>query len=235
LGVGVGPFFPGARVTQVRRHARGSRLVAAGASPPRVARGWRSTILLPGEALVELVGRGGRETNIMGVFIVHGVYPGPQLFIEKPDLAYGIFGSLFLINIVIMVLLICTTRFIVRFVRVEERVLGVVILAPCFVGAYSVATSFYGVMLALLFGVFGWLCAWMRLPVIPMALGLVMGDFLESSLRQTLNISDGSWWIFLQRPIAACIVALGVLLMIWPLIRGLFPATKALRVPTSTE
>lgn len=204
-------------------------IVAAEAANNSNSGGAMGTVLtlgIPGDAVTAI---------IMGVFIVHGVYPGPQLFIEKPDLAYGIFGSLFLINVVIMVLLICTTRFVVRFVSVEERVLGVVILALCFVGAYSVATSYYGVVLALVFGVFGWVCAWMRLPVIPMALGLVMGDFLEASLRQALNISDGSWLIFLQRPVSASIVVLGVVLIAWPLLRKLFPKVKSLEVPSESE
>lgn len=195
-------------------------IVAAEAANNSNSGGAMGTVLtlgIPGDAVTAI---------IMGVFIVHGVYPGPQLFIEKPDLAYGIFGSLILINIVIMLLLVFSTRFIVQFVRVDERVLGIVILALCFIGAYSVATSYYGVLLALIFGVFGWACAWMRLPVIPMALGLVMGDFLESSLRQTLNISDGSWLIFLQRPISAGIVLLGLLMLAWPMIQKLLPARR---------
>jgi len=204
-------------------------IVAAEAANNSNSGGAMGTVLtlgIPGDAVTAIV---------MGVFIVHGVYPGPQLFSEKPDLAYGIFGSLILINIVIMILLVLTTRWIVRFVRVDERVLGIVILALCFVGAYSVATSLYGVILALAFGVFGWICAWLRLPVIPMALGLVMGDFLEASLRQALNISDGSWMIFLQRPISAVIVGVGVLLLVWPWVRSMLPARRPPSMPSTLD
>ena len=81
-------------------------------------------------------------------------------------------------------------------------------------------------LIALVFGVFGWACAWLRIPVIPLALGLVMGDFLEASLRQTLNISNGSWLIFFERPIAACIVGLGFLILIWPLVRMFRPSAQ---------
>jgi putative tricarboxylic transport membrane protein len=192
-------------------------IVAAEAANNSNSGGAMGTVLtlgIPGDAVTAI---------IMGVFIVHGIYPGPQLFTEKPELAYGIFGSLITINLVILGLLILTTRYLVRFVYVEARVLGVIILALCFIGAYSVGTSLYGVLIALTFGVFGWACAWLRIPVIPLALGLVMGDFLEASLRQTLNISNGSWLIFLQRPIAACIVGLGLLIIIWPLVRMFMP------------
>lgn len=192
-------------------------IVAAEAANNSNSGGAMGTVLtlgIPGDAVTAI---------IMGVFIVHGIYPGPQLFIEKPELAYGIFGSLFTINLVIMGLLVLTTRYLVRFVNVQARVLGVIILTLCFIGAYSVGTSLYGVLIALVFGVFGWACAWLRIPVIPLALGLVMGDFLEASLRQTLNISNGSWLIFFERPIAACIVGLGLLILIWPLAKLLVP------------
>lgn len=178
------------------------------------------TLGIPGDAVTAI---------IMGVFIVHGVYPGPQLFSEKPELAYGIFVALVLINIAIMAILVFATRLIARLVNVEERLLGVVILALCFIGAYSSATSYYGVLLALAFGLFGWACAWLGMPVIPLALGLVMGDFLESTLRQTLNISSGNWWIFMERPIAAAIVTLTALIFIAPSL------TKALQRPSDRK
>jgi putative tricarboxylic transport membrane protein len=195
-------------------------IVAAEAANNSNSGGAMGTVLtlgIPGDAVTAI---------IMGVFIVHGIYPGPQLFIEKPELAYGIFGSLVSINLVIMGLLIVSTRYLVRLVHVQARILGVIIFALCFVGAYSVATSLYGVLIALVFGVLGWVCAWLRIPVIPMALGLVMGDFFEASLRQTLNISNGSWLIFLQRPIAACIVCLGLVIILWPLLKKLLPRSK---------
>ena len=187
-------------------------IVAAEAANNSNSGGAMGTVLtlgIPGDAVTAI---------IMGVFIVHGVYPGPQLFVEKPELAYGIFASLMLINVAIMLILMFSTRYIVQFVRVEERMLGVIILALCFIGAYSSATSYYGILVALGFGLFGWACAWLRIPVIPLALGLVMGDFLESTLRQTLNISNGSWGIFLERPIAASVVALCLILLIWPVV-----------------
>ena len=185
-------------------------IVAAEAANNSNSGGAMGTVLtlgIPGDAVTAI---------IMGVFIVHGVYPGPQLFVEKPELAYGIFGSLVVINLVIFAILLFATQYIVKLVRVEERVLGLIILSLCFIGAYSSATSYYGVLIALIFGVIGWGCAFLKIPVIPMALGLVMGDFFESSLRQTLNISNGSWVIFWNRPIAGAIVLVTLVMLLWP-------------------
>ncbi|MCC7184420.1 MAG: hypothetical protein IT509_12760, partial [Rhodocyclaceae bacterium] len=83
------------------------------------------------------------------------------------------------------------------------------------------------------FGAFGWLCARLGIPTIPLILGMVMGDTLEASLRQTLRANDGSLMVFLTRPMSAVMVAIAVLLLAWPLLRRL---TRLLFArPTSTE
>lgn len=187
-------------------------IIAAEAANNSNSGGAMGTVLalgIPGDAITAI---------IMGVFIVHGVYPGPLLLQEKPELVYGIFAALIAINFAILLMLLVSTRYLALFVRVDPRVLGVTILALCFIGAYAVTTSFYSVAIAMIAGVFGWMCAVLRIPVIPLALGMVMGDSLEATLRQALTISDGSFMIFLQRPIAASIVGATALFLVWPLL-----------------
>lgn len=167
------------------------------------------TLGVPGDAVTAI---------IMGVFVVHGVFPGPNLFVERPELVNGVFASLILINVAIMLLLVFFTRYIAMFIRVDPRILGVAILALCFIGAYSVGNSFGNVWIAFGFGVFGWLCALAGLPSVPLVLGMVLGDLLETSLRQALAISDGSFLIFLQRPVSAILLAAIVLALLGPLI-----------------
>jgi putative tricarboxylic transport membrane protein len=77
------------------------------------------------------------------------------------------------------------------------------------------------------FGVFGLVCARANIPTIPLILGMVMGDTLESALRQTLGRSDGSLMPFIERPIAASILAVMVLMLIWPWLRQLFVSRKS--------
>lgn len=184
-------------------------IIAAEAANNSNSGGAMGTVLalgIPGDAITAI---------IMGVFIVHGVYPGPRMLIEKPDLVYGIFAALIMINIAILFLLILATRYLALFVRVDPRILGTGILALSFIGAYAVTTSIYSVLIALGAGIFGWICAVLRIPVIPLALGMVMGDALEATMRQALTISDGSLLIFLQRPIAASIVGVTLLFLVW--------------------
>lgn len=189
-------------------------IIAAEAANNSNSGGAMATVLalgIPGDAITAI---------IMGVFIVHGVYPGPLLLNDKPELVYGIFAALVAINIAIMILLIVLTRYLALFVRIDPRILGVVILALCFIGAYAVTTSIYSVWIALGAGILGWLCALLRLPVIPMGLGLVLGDNLEATLRQALTISGGSPMIFVTRPIAACITAVTGVFLLWPVLAG---------------
>jgi putative tricarboxylic transport membrane protein len=180
--------------------------VSGGALVPLLALG------IPGDAVTAI---------ILGVFIVHGVFPGPSLFNDRPDLVNGIMVAMLLINVIIMTLLIFTARYVAKCVTVDPRLLGLAILALCFIGSYSAANSFYYAWIAFAFGIFGWLCAISGLPAVPLVLGMVLGDLLETSMRQALNISDGSLLIFLERPVSATLVAAIAFILAWPLVARL--------------
>jgi putative tricarboxylic transport membrane protein len=165
------------------------------------------TLGIPGDAITAI---------IMGVFVVHGIVPGPSLLTERPDIVNGVFASLLVINVVILGLLIIGVKFLARLAYVDPRILGLVILALCFVGAYSAANSMHYVWVATAFGVFGLLCARANIPTIPLILGMVMGDTIEAALRQTLSVSEGSFMPFFTRPIAAMMLAITLLILVWP-------------------
>ncbi len=169
------------------------------------------TLGIPGDAITAI---------IMGVFIVHGIVPGPALLTERPEIVSGVFAALLVLNVLILLLLVLGVRVLARLAYVDARYLGLGILALCFVGAYSAANSMGYVWIALAFGVFGLLCARMNIPTIPLILGMVMGDTLESSLRQALSASEGSWAPFVQRPMAATMLAVAVLMIMWQPVAG---------------
>lgn len=182
------------------------------------------TLGIPGDAITAI---------IMGVFIVHGVVPGPTLFADNPALVYGIFAALIAINLAILLMLLFLARPFARLSRVDPRWLGAAILALCFTGAYSTTSSMYGVAIALGAGVLGWGCALARLPVIPLVLGLVLGDILESTLRQSISVSSGAWSIFLTRPIAAVLAVCCALALAQPLLRLLRTRMRAAETPST--
>jgi putative tricarboxylic transport membrane protein len=181
------------------------------------------TLGIPGDAITAI---------IMGVFVVHGIVPGPTLFTERPEIVNGVFVGLLVLNVLILALLVLSVRSLAKLAYVDPRLLGLGILMLCFVGAYAGANSFYHVWVALGFGLFGWFCARTGVPTIPLILGLVMGDTLESSLRQALTVSEGSFAVFVTRPMSATMVAIAGVLLAWPLLARLaaavFPRTPLL-------
>lgn len=167
------------------------------------------TLGIPGDAITAI---------IMGVFVIHGIVPGPMLLDDKPELVFGIFAALIAINVATVVMLLILVRHFARLSLVDPRWIGIAVLALSFIGAYSTANSFYNVWVAIIAGLFGWLCAIARIPVVPLVLGLVIGDMLEASLRQALTVSDGSLAIFVTRPIAAVLMFFCFLALAQPLL-----------------
>lgn len=176
------------------------------------------TLGIPGDAITAI---------IMGVFVVHGIVPGPALLTERPEIVTGVFAVLLVLNVVILALLVLGVRPLARLAYVDARLLGLVILALCFVGAFSAANSMGYVWIAAAFGVFGLVCARTRIPTVPLILGMVMGDTLEAALRQTLSVSEGSLAPFVQRPMAATMLAAAVLMLAWPWVSSLLQAARA--------
>lgn len=176
------------------------------------------TLGIPGDAITAI---------IMGVFVVHGIVPGPTLFFDRPEIVNGVFTGLLAINVVILAVLALAVKPLARLAYVDPRILGLAILALCFVGAYAAANSMYYVWVATGFGVFGWICARCNLPTIPLILGMVMGDTLESSMRQVLSVSEGSLAVLVHRPISGAMVALAAMLLAWPLVQRLLRSRSA--------
>jgi putative tricarboxylic transport membrane protein len=173
------------------------------------------TLGIPGDAITAI---------IMGVFVVHGIVPGPSLFVERPEIVGGVFAALVVLNILILLMLVLSVKGLAKLAYVDARLLGLGILALSLVGAFSAANSMTYVWIALAFGIFGFGCARVGIPTIPLILGMVMGDTLESSLRQALGRSDGSFMPFVERPMAVVMLAAAVLIVLWPLFMKRKPA-----------
>lgn len=171
------------------------------------------TLGIPGDAVTAIV---------MSVFIIHGVYPGPALFAEKPDLVYGAFWAMLALNVIAFAIMLAGARALAALARADQRALGLGILALAFIGTYSLENSLYATWLALVAGGIGWFAGRCGLPMVPFVLGMVLCDLVETRLRQALTLSDGSPLILVQRPVAAGFMAAAVLVLVWPLLRRLY-------------
>lgn len=150
---------------------------------------------------------------LLGALMIHGIAPGPLLMKEQPDLFWGVITSMYIGNIMLLILNLPLIGLWVKLLRVPHTVLFPLILLFCVIGTYSENKSLADVALMLFFGGFGYIMKKFGYEPAPLVLAFVMGPIVETALRQALIISDGSFHIFFSRPIsAACLVIAAVLL-----------------------
>jgi putative tricarboxylic transport membrane protein len=184
---------------------------------------------VPPAALIPMLALGipGEELTAMmlAVFLVHNVIPGPQLFIDRPEFVAGLYWTLLVMNIVIVLFLLLATNWIAKAALVNKRFLGVMILTLSLIGTYATNYSFSNVGIAMVFAVLGYILRSHRWPLTPILLGVVMGPIVEGRMRQALGGANGDLTIFVTRPISAIMVA-AIALLIVLTFRGWLKAGK---------
>jgi len=158
---------------------------------------------------------------MLAAIMVHGVSPGPMLITQQPELFWGFVASMYVGNVVLLILNLPLVGLFVNLLRIPYSYLYPTILCFCILGVYSVSSSVVDVWIMLIMGAFGYLLRKMNFDLAPIALGLILSPILELSLRQSLAMSGGSYAIFLHRPIAVTmfvVAAALVLLALKPLV-----------------
>jgi len=176
-----------------------------------------------GGALVPLLTLGipgsAATAVLIGALMLHGVTPGPELFVGKNSyLVYGLFASLVVGNAILLVLGIMGNRLWVKIIAAPKALLFPVILVIAFIGSYGVANSMFDVVICLVFGVLGWILRRYGFPTAPLVLALILGYMAESNFRRALIMGDAS--IFLTRPVSAVMLVLAVLSFSMPFLRA---------------
>ena len=151
---------------------------------------------------------------IMGAFIINGLTPGPFLFKERPDLVWAVIASFFTGNVMLLILNLPLVGLWARILRVPYQYLCAGTLLFCILGAYSLKGTVFDVGVMLVFGVIGYFCRKLGLPLAPAVLALILGPFMEKSLRTSLEISGGDFTVFLTRPISATLIACAALIIV---------------------
>jgi TctA family transporter len=154
---------------------------------------------------------------MMGGLMIWGLNPGPMLFIEQKDFVWGLIASMYLSNIVAVILVLLTVPMFAALMRVPFFIIAPLIFIVCAVGAYAVSNSFLDVLLMMGFGVLGYLFKKLSYPIGPLVLATVIGDKAEDAFRQAMLMSKGSLGIFFSNTLVATLVMLSVLLLVLPL------------------
>jgi putative tricarboxylic transport membrane protein len=159
---------------------------------------------IPGEALTAMM---------LSVFYVHNIVPGPALFQTRPEFLISLYAALFLVNVLILIFLLTTTKALLNVVRVPNRFLGVSILMLSFVGVYSLRNSFIDCIICTVFGIFGFWLKRLQLPIVPIILGMVLGGIMEQKFRSSLARVETPL-DFIDRPVSGTIFAIIVIALV---------------------
>jgi putative tricarboxylic transport membrane protein len=151
---------------------------------------------------------------MLGAMTIHGIVPGPKVMTERPDLFWGMIASMWLGNLMLVVINLPLIGIWVKLLQIPYRWLYTAILVFCCIGVFTVNNTTVDVLVMAVFGLFGYLLIKLKCEPAPLILGFILGPMLEENFRRSLIVSRGSWWVFLERPICAGFLALSLALML---------------------
>jgi putative tricarboxylic transport membrane protein len=163
---------------------------------------------------------------LLGGLLVWGLQPGPLLFVEQKDFVWGLIASMYLGNIVGLIVVLATVPWFAAILRIPFSIIAPVILVICAVGAYTVHSSMFDVWLMMGFGVIGYVFKKLQYPMAPLVLALVLGDMAENAFRQSLLSSGGQLSVFFSNPLVGTITVGALLMLVWPAIQAVIGKTK---------
>lgn len=177
-----------------------------------------------GGALVPMLALGvpgsGTTAVLLAVLLQLNITPGPLLFQNNPDVVWGLIAALFIGNFMLLLLNIPLVGLFTRVLLVPTRILMPVVAMISFVGIYSITGSTFDVMLMVGFGLAGWVLRKLEVPMVPIILGILLGNEMEVNMRRAMTISDGDWSIFVGSPLAIILWTIAITGFVLPMFIG---------------
>jgi putative tricarboxylic transport membrane protein len=164
---------------------------------------------------------------LLGGLLIWGLQPGPMLFVEQKDFVWGLIASMYLGNIVGLIVVLTTVPLFASILRIPFSIIAPVIIVICAIGAYTVHSAMLDIWFMLGFGVVGYVFKKLDYPLAPMVLALVLGDKAEDSFRQAMLVSQGDVSIMWSNPLVGTITTLALLTLAWPLLSKLLARLRA--------
>ncbi len=183
-----------------------------------------------GGAMVPLLTLGipgsGTTAVLLGALLIHGLRPGPLLFQNNPDFVWGVIASMYIGNVLLLVLNLPLVGIWASMLRVPYRILMPLIITISAVGVFATDNNIFDMWVMFAFGIIGYLMRKLDFPAAPAVLGLVLGPLVERSLRQSLTISHGDLSIFFTRPISALLTICALLSLFAPVVRAVWQSRR---------
>lgn len=164
----------------------------------------------------------GTTAVMMGALTLYNITPGPQLFTEQPDIVWGLIASLFICNVILLVMNIPLVRFFAKLLDVPNYILIPSIAAVSFIGVYSINSTTFDLVFMVALGVFGYFLRKLNFPLSALILGYVLGELMESNLRRALSISQGELSILWSSSITISLWILALMMVFMPIIRKMY-------------
>ena len=164
---------------------------------------------------------------LLGGLLIWGLQPGPLLFVEQKEFVWGLIASMYLGNLVGLIVVLSTVPLFASILRIPFSIIAPVIIVICAIGAYTVHNAMLDIWLMLLFGIIGYVFKKLDYPLAPLVLALVLGDKAEDSFRQAMLVSQGEVTIMWSNPLVGSITTLALVMLLWPLISKLLALIRA--------
>ncbi len=175
-----------------------------------------------GGAMIPLLTLGipgtGTTAVLMGALIMYNVQPGPLLFSEHPTIAWGLIASMFIGNLMLLILNMPLVKVFAKIIETPPKYLIPMIVAISFFGVYAVQLATFDLFVLIGFGIFGYFMTKQDYPMAPLVLGLVLGPMIENNLRRALTISNGDYSVFVTRPASLIFLLIALLWVAVPVI-----------------
>jgi putative tricarboxylic transport membrane protein len=153
---------------------------------------------------------------LLGALVIHGIQPGPLMMAQKPEVFWGVVASMYVGNVLLLILNLPLVGVFVSVLRTPQHVLSTLVLLLCLVGAYSLNNSPLDLWVLVGFGLVGYLFRKLQVDPAPLIIAVVLGPMMEKTLRQTLFMAHGDWRLLLFRPLSLTLLALGAAVLVAP-------------------
>ena len=173
----------------------------------------------------------GTAAILLGGLMVWGLNPGPLLFVEHKDFVWGLIASMYLGNIVGLVMVLTTVPVFAAVLRVPFAAIAPMIVVSCAIGAYAIQNAMFDIWLMLVFGVVGYVFKKVGIPLAPFTLALVLGSRAEDAFRLAMIGSGGDLRVFWSNGLVGSITTLAFILLFWPVISKAFGRVSELLQP----
>jgi TctA family transporter len=198
-------------------------------APETAAHASGTSALLPMLALG--IPGSGTAAILLGGLMVWGLNPGPLLFVEHKDFVWGTIASMYLGNVVGLVIVLSTVPIFASILRVPFAAVAPMIVVSCAIGAYAIQNAMFDVWLMLVFGVVGYVFKKVQIPLAPFTLALVLGNRSEDAFRLSMIGAGGDLRVFWSNGLVGTITSLAFILLFWPLIGKAIDGVRRLRPP----